>query len=167
MRKLLSTKLERITYLIICMWIVMGCTAAAMERSFSDLAVYFLSLSGFAATYAFGEMKRPSQKNSLFLKGPSSSREVMMYWVITIWFFLGMVGLAHGLNLQEMGAYFASLTPFVSAFIVGSTFKPEIPILKDTISQDLTCDESNGDSETSENLSDVEGSQDVKPVGRG
>lgn len=133
MRKLLATKLQRLTYLVVLMWVILGCVCITYERSFTDLAVYFVSLSGFAGTYVFGEIKRPSSETALFLSGSTSSREKMMYWIVVLWFFLGIIGVVQNLALQEMGAYFASLTPFVSAFIIGQTYKPEIAIIKEPV----------------------------------
>lgn len=132
MRRILYTKLERLSYVIIALWMILGSVCVCYGKDFKDLSVYFLSLTGFATTYVFGETKRPSEATALFIKGPSSSREKMMYWVMVIWFFLGLVGLVKGLSLPQMGAYFASLTPFVSAYIIGNTLNPEKTVLSKT-----------------------------------
>jgi hypothetical protein len=147
MPKLLHHKIQRLTYLIICLWVLMGCIGIGYDVEFAELAVYFASLSGFAAAYVFGELKRPSTTSALFMKGKSSSRERMMYWVVAIWFFLGCVGIVQTLSLTQMGAYFGALTPFVAAFIIGATFKPEVPVLsqESTPAEDKPEGEGEGD----------------------
>lgn len=154
MRRILRTKIERLTYLIICLWLFLGFIAILRSVAFDQLAVYFLSLSGFAAAYVFGETKRPSEASPLFMKGPSSDREKMMYYIVAIWLFLGVVGMVKDMNLTQMGSYFASLTPFVSAYIIGQTFKPEVPILTSETSGSWNDGEGYGVHEADDNETD-------------
>ena len=119
-------KRETLTYLVVILWIVMGALGALVDANFSALAVYFLSLTGFAGSYIFGESMRKSTGTSIFLKGKSSRREIMIYLCIFLWFVLGLFGLYKESDLTQMAAYFAALTPFVGGAILGETFRKEV-----------------------------------------
>lgn len=119
-------KRETLTYLVVILWIVMGALGALVDANFNSLAVYFLSLTGFAGSYLFGESMRKSSGTSIFLKGTSSRREIMIYLCIFLWFVLGLFGLYKNSDLTQMAAYFAALTPFVGGAILGETFRKEV-----------------------------------------
>ena len=50
-------------------------TATYFDTDFTQLAGYFISLTGFVASYIFGESMRPSSDSSIFRKGKNSKRE--------------------------------------------------------------------------------------------
>lgn len=123
--RLLNSKREFMIYLIMILWGVLGILAFNFGTNMAELAAYFVSLTGFVGSYIFGESKRQSGKSSIFTGGPNSKREIMMYVVILLWTSLGVFTIVKSLNLIEMSAYFAALTPFVGGYVLGETFKKE------------------------------------------
>lgn len=123
--RLLNSKREFMIYLVMVLWGVLGILAFNHGTNMAELAAYFVSLTGFVGSYIFGESKRQSGKSSIFNGGPNSKREVMMYIVILLWTSLGVFTIVKSLNLIEMSAYFAALTPFVGGYVLGETFKKE------------------------------------------
>jgi hypothetical protein len=121
----LNSKRETIIYLVLFFWIEMGLLSVFYERDLTDLSVYFLSLTGFVMTYIFGESVRKSNDTSLFLKGKTSKRELMMYIVLLMWFLLGNWIIYSGGDIIGASTYFGALTPFVGAYIIGETYKQE------------------------------------------
>ena len=124
-REKLNSKREAIIYLVLFFWIEMGLLSVFYERDLTDLSVYFLSLTGFVMTYIFGESVRKSNDTSVFLKGKTSKRELMMYIIIIIWFLLGNWIVYSGGDIIGASTYFGALTPFVGAYIIGETYKKE------------------------------------------
>ena len=118
-------KREALIYIVVTLWISMGIFAAVKASSLTDLAVYFGSLTAYAATYIWAESKRPSTKTSLMKPGPRSRREIMIYVVVLIWSIAGFVSMYYARDLKELSIYFASLTGFVASWIAGEKFKPE------------------------------------------
>lgn len=118
-------KREALVYIVVFLWVLMGALAAYNQASLSDLAVYFGSLTAYAATYIWAETRRPSVKTSIFKSGPNSRRELMIYVVITLWAIAGIAVIIYNSNLTELSIYFASLTGFVAAWIAGERYKPE------------------------------------------
>jgi len=125
LRRCCESKRECITYLVVFLWVVVGVVASYFETNFTDLAAYFVSLTGFVAAYIFGESVRKSSKTSIFLEGPTSKREAMMYITIALWLIVGLWVIVKKADLMGMSAYFAALTPFVGSYILGETFKKE------------------------------------------
>lgn len=125
LRRCCESKRECVTYLVVFLWVIVGMIAAHFKTNFTDLAAYFISLTGFVAAYIFGESVRKSNKSSIFLKGPNSKREAMMYITVALWFIVGVWVIAKNADLIGMSAYFAALTPFVGSYIIGETFKKE------------------------------------------
>jgi len=125
LRRCCESKRECITYLVVFLWVVVGVVASYFETNFTDLAAYFVSLTGFVAAYIFGESVRKSSKTSIFLEGPTSKREAMMYITIALWLIVGLWVIIKKADLMGMSAYFAALTPFVGSYILGETFKKE------------------------------------------
>lgn len=125
LRRCCESKRECITYLVVFLWVVVGVIASYFETNFTDLAAYFVSLTGFVAAYIFGESVRKSSKTSIFLEGPTSKREAMMYITIALWLIVGLWVIIKNADLMGMSAYFAALTPFVGSYIIGETFKKE------------------------------------------
>lgn len=120
-----ESKRECITYLVVFIWVIVGITATYFDTNFTDLAAYFVSLTGFVTAYIFGESVRKSEKSSIFLKGPTSRREMMMYIIMALWAIIGIWVIVQRADLIGVSAYFAALTPFVGSYIIGETFKKE------------------------------------------
>ena len=118
-------KREALIYIIVALWIIMGIFAAVKASSLTDLAVYFGSLTAYAATYIWAESKRPSTKTGIMKPGPRSRRELMIYVVVIIWAIAGMVSMYYAASLKDLSIYFASLTGFVASWIAGEKIKPE------------------------------------------
>lgn len=118
-------KREALIYIIVALWITMGIFAAVKASSLTDLAVYFGSLTAYAATYIWAESKRPSTKTGIMKPGPASRRELMIYVVVIIWAIAGMVSMYYAASLKDLSIYFASLTGFVASWIAGEKIKPE------------------------------------------
>jgi len=118
-------KREALIYIVVALWISMGIFAAVKASSLTDLAVYFGSLTAYAATYIWAESKRPSTKTSIIEPGPRSRREIMIYVVVLLWSIAGFVSMYYARDLKELSIYFASLTGFVASWIAGEKFKPE------------------------------------------
>lgn len=118
-------KREGLVYLIVFLWVSMGVLGAWKQANFSDLAVYFGSLTAYAATYIWAESRRPSEKTGILKKGPSSRREVMIYVVVGLWLIAGSAAIWHLANLADLAMYFVSLTGFVASWIAGEVYKPE------------------------------------------
>lgn len=125
LRRCCESKRECITYLVVFLWVVLGVLATYFDTNFTDLAAYFISLTGFVAAYIFGESVRQSNKTSIFLSGKSSKREAMMYITIVLWLIAGVWGIINMVDLLGISAYFAALTPFVGSYIIGETYKQE------------------------------------------
>jgi hypothetical protein len=124
-REKLNSKRETIIYLVLFFWIEMGLLSIFYDRDLTNLSVYFLSLTGFIMTYIFGESVRKSEYTSVFLKGSTSKRELMIYIILIIWFILGNWILYIGGDIIGASTYFGALTPFVGAYIIGETYKKE------------------------------------------
>jgi len=120
-----SSKRECLTYLIILLWVAVGILGTYYETNFTELAAYFVSLTGFAGAYMYGETKRKSKETSLFLKGKSSRREIVIYVTVLLWLVVGCFTIINNADLIGMSAYFASLTPFVGSYIIGETVKED------------------------------------------
>jgi len=123
-------KREGLVYLIVFLWVVMGVLAAWKGADFADLAIYFGSLTAYAATYVWAESKRPSQKTSIFKSGPSSRREIMIYVVVGLWLIAGVAAIWYLSNLESLAMYFVSLTGFVASWIAGEVYTPQDKINK-------------------------------------
>lgn len=123
-------KREALVYLIVSLWVVMGLLGAYKTASFADLAIYFGSLTAYAATYIWAEAKRPSTKTAIFKKGPNSRREVMIYVVVVIWAVAGAGAIWFKANIGELALYFVSLTGFVASWIAGEVYTPQDSVNK-------------------------------------
>lgn len=123
-------KREALVYIIVWLWVVIGLFGAYREASFSDLAVYFGSLTAYAATYIWSESKRPSGKTRIFKKGPNSRREVMIYVVVVLWAIAGGGAIWFKSDIGQLAIYFVSLTGFVASWIAGESYKPEDDVNK-------------------------------------
>jgi hypothetical protein len=118
-------KREGLVYTVIIFWIAFGILGAFKKADFAQMAVYFGSLTAYVATYIWAETKRPSLKTGLVLPGPSSRREIMIYFVVVLWAIAGILGILNGVNLSDLSVYFISLTGFVASWIAGEVYKPQ------------------------------------------
>lgn len=118
-------KREGLVYIIILFWIGLGILGAFKKADFTQLAVYFGSLTAYVATYIWAESKRPSKKSGIVLPGPSSRREIMIYVVVILWAIAGVLGILNSINLSDLSIYFVSLTGFVASWIAGEVYKPQ------------------------------------------
>lgn len=125
LRRCCESKRECVTYLIVFLWVAVGIVATYFDTSFTDLAAYFVSLTGFIAAYIFSESVRKSKKTSIFLAGPTSKREAMIYITVALWLIVGVWVIVRKADLMGMSAYFAALTPFIGSYIIGETYKQE------------------------------------------
>lgn len=129
--KLTENKRLLLVIVVIAAWILMAVVGLIVTINFSNLAAYFLALTGFVGTYIFGESVRKSTTTHIFKKGQTSTREKIIYATTALWLLLGGFGIFQGISLVQLATYFASLTPFVSAYILGETYKPEAPQIAD------------------------------------
>jgi len=121
------------SYAVVILWAVFGLFCALYQPiddsgkplekiKFTSMAVYFLSLTGFVGSYLYGATVKPKENTSpIFLKGDTDKREVMIYVCMVLWSGLGVYGVLNNMMLDEIGAYFGALTPFVGGYILGET----------------------------------------------
>lgn len=120
-------KRERLVYVVVLLWIFMGILSAHYQTNFEITAVYYVSLTGFVGAYIWGESVRKSGSTPIGFVGRNSRRELMIYISIILWFASGIWGIVNGKDLLSISAYFSALTPFVSAYILGQSYKPTDP----------------------------------------
>lgn len=130
-------KREGLVYLIVFLWVTMGVLAAWKGADFADLSIYFGSLTAYAATYIWAETKRPSHKTGIFMPGPSSRREIMIYVVVGLWMIAGVAAIWYLANLEALAMYFVSLTGFIASWIAGEVYTPQDKINKSNKEEDL------------------------------
>lgn len=123
-------KREALVYIIVALWVGMGLLGAFKEASFTDLSIYFGSLTAYAATYIWAESKRPSKKSAILKAGPNSRKEVMIYVIVILWAIAGCGAIWFKANLGELALYFVSLTGFVASWIAGEVYAPQDAINK-------------------------------------
>lgn len=123
-------KREALVYIIVFFWIGLGIMGVFKHASFSQLAVYFGSLTAYAATYIWSESKRPSTKSGILKQGASSRREAMIYVIVALWAIAGGLSIWHQRDLGELALYFVSLTGFVASWIAGEVYQPQDQINK-------------------------------------
>lgn len=127
LRRCCESKRECITYIIILLWVMLGIHSTINEVDLIDVAAYFVSLTGFVGSYIYGESMRSSTESSIFLKGRNSKREALTYFIVLLWAIIGFTVIYFKKDILGASAYFAALTPFVGAFILGETHKEENP----------------------------------------
>ena len=125
LKRCCESKRECLTYVIILLWVGIGILGTYFETNFTDLAAYFVSLTGFAGAYMYGESVRQSSDVSIFKAGKSSKREIIIYITVGLWLVIGIFTIINQSDLMGMSAYFAALTPFVGSYIIGETLKKE------------------------------------------
>jgi len=124
MFNLKKSKRLMLIYITIALWLGMGVLGSYYDTPYPSLSVYFLALTGFVASYIWGESVRPAQSSSILKVGRNSSREILIYICVLIWAALGAFGIIRGAVLEELAAYYSTLTPFVGAYILGITYAP-------------------------------------------
>lgn len=133
-----KSKAEILIYVVILLWVFFGILGIYYSTNLMELAGYYASLSVFVGTYFWGEYKRTSFSTSLLEKGPNSIREKMIYVTVTLWFILGVYGILKQSSLNDLTVYFASLSPFVSSFIIYKTTKGnDIPIIPEKETEEI------------------------------
>ena len=125
LKRCCNSKRECLTYIIVLLWCGVGILGSYYEASFTELAAYFISLTGFAGAYMYAETKRKSKDTSIFVGGKSSKRELMIYFTVFLWLVVGIFTIINKADLIGISAYFAALTPFVGSYIIGETVKGE------------------------------------------
>jgi len=123
-------KREGLVYIIVALWVILGVLGVYKDTNFSDLSIYFGSLTAYAATYIWAESRRPSLKTKLLKKGPKSRREVMIYTVVALWAIIGVAAVWLGSNLSDIAMYFVSLSGFVASWLAGEVYTPQDKINK-------------------------------------
>lgn len=113
----------RLTLITIFIWVCFGVLGLFKEVSLTGVSVYYVALTGFVLSYVIGEGLRPSEKTAIGVSGPNSKREMLIYITIVLWAGLGIYGIFKKADFTEISTYFSVLTPFVSAYILGETFK--------------------------------------------
>lgn len=120
-------------YVVIILWVVFGIIISVYQPkspsgelldkvSFASMAIYFVSLTGFIGAFIYGATVKPDHEATpLFLKGRTDKREILIYICIFLWAALGLWGIFKNVPLDEIGAYFGALTPFVGGYILGET----------------------------------------------
>jgi hypothetical protein len=120
-------------YSVILLWIIFAVFCSLYQPfdingkplekiKFTSMAVYFLSLTGFIGSYLYGATVKPKENTSpIFLKGDTDKREIMIYICMVLWTILGVYGVIKNIPIDEIGAYFGALTPFVAGYILGET----------------------------------------------
>lgn len=119
-----NSKRLMLVYATIISWLGLGALGALNGASYASLSVYFLALTGFVATYIWGESVRPAESSSILSKGKNSSREILIYVCVLIWIVVGVFGVMKKASLEELAAYYSSLTPFVGSYLIGVSYKP-------------------------------------------
>ena len=113
-----------LVYVVMALWLGMGALGMYHSASYADLAVYFLALTGFVASYIWGESVRPSRCTSIISGGSNSRREVLIYLCVAVWAAVGSLGVVRKMDLAELAAYYSALTPFVGTYIMGVSYRP-------------------------------------------
>lgn len=117
------SKGERLIYIVIFLWVVFGVLGIIQNTNLTQLAGYYASLTLFISTYLWGEYKRSSKTTPIYLGGPNSSREVIIYITIFLWAAVGAFGIFYMTDLNPLTVYFSALSPFVMSYIIYKTTK--------------------------------------------
>lgn len=125
--RIFESKRFMMTFVVVLLWLIFGLTEALVPKKpdYISLSAYFASLTGLVGSYLWGESVRQSDGTTpMFMKGKTSKREVIMYSAVIGWTLMGIATKVFMLNIVQMAAYFAVLTPFVSGYILATTYKP-------------------------------------------
>ena len=128
-----TSKSERLIYLIVFLWVIFGILSLLFSADLNEVAGYYASLTLFVSTYLWGEYKRSSNTTSIISKGPTSSREIVIYITVMLWTILGVFGIFKSVDINSLTVYFSSLSPFVISYIIYKTTKGnDLPIFNDS-----------------------------------
>lgn len=116
-----------LSMVIVGLWVILGLLGIVFKTPFYNLSVYFLSLTGFVGAYLISEGKKPTAATSIFRQGKSSTREILIYVVTALWMALGTLCIVTSLDLMQAAAYFGSLTPYISTYLLGVAYLPPTP----------------------------------------
>ena len=98
------------------------------KTTLTNVAIYFVSLTGFVGSFIYGDtVKTKDWTTPVFLRGPNDSRETIVYISILLWAMSGVYGVIFCVGLDQIGAYFGALTPFVAGYILGETQRSSNP----------------------------------------
>lgn len=117
------SKGERLIYVVIFLWVVFGVLGIIQNTNLTQLAGYYASLTLFISTYLWGEYKRSSHTTPIYMDGPNSSREIIIYITVFLWAAVGAFGIFYMSDLNPLTVYFSSLSPFVISYIIYKTTK--------------------------------------------
>lgn len=118
-----KSKRQTLIYVTMALWAGLGVLGAYNGASFSALAAYFASLTGFIITYVWGESVRKSESGSIWKFKDVSTRQVIIYVTLLMWSVLGVVGVLRKSDMTELAVYFTALTPFMGSYILGSSYR--------------------------------------------
>jgi len=124
---ILEQKRYILSMVIVALWVVLGLLGIVFKTPFYNLSVYFLSLTGFVGAYLISEGKKPTLATSIFREGKSSTREILIYVVTALWMALGSICIVLSLDLLQASAYFGSLTPYISTYLLGVAYLQSSP----------------------------------------
>lgn len=71
-----NSRREVMIYAMVVLWTIVGAVAIWFKANLNDLAVYFLSLSGFVATWIAGEVYKPQDTLKKGPTPPTTSRKI-------------------------------------------------------------------------------------------
>lgn len=146
------SKSERLIYFVMFLWVVFGILGIKYNSNLTQIAGYYASLTLFIGTYLWGEYKRTSSSTTVFSKGKSSSREIVIYVTVLLWTILGIFGIIKNMNINNLTVYFSSLSPFVTSYIIYKTTKGnDLPIFNND-TQNLIDKSKEGADKTSTNI---------------
>lgn len=146
------SKSERLIYFVMFLWVVFGILGIKYNSNLTQIAGYYASLTLFIGTYLWGEYKRTSSSTTVFSKGKSSSREIVIYVTVLLWTILGIFGIIKNMNINNLTVYFSSLSPFVTSYIIYKTTKGnDLPIFNND-TQNLIDKSKEGSDKTSTNI---------------
>ena len=126
-------------YVVMFLWLAFGTFVsfyvpkdskgvAQPKTTLTNMAIYFVSLTGFVGSFIYGDtVKTKDWTTPLFMKGPNDTRETIVYISIALWLLAGLYGIVFCVGLDQIGAYFGSLTPFVAGYILGETQRSSSP----------------------------------------
>ena len=126
-------------YIVMFLWLSMGAFVSFYtpkdskglpqpKASLTNVAIYFVSLTGFVGSFIYGDtVKTKEWTTPVFMGGPNDSRETIVYISILLWLIAGCYGIIFCVGLDQIGAYFGALTPFVAGYILGETQRSSTP----------------------------------------
>lgn len=122
--KLPPSKRRNLTIIVVFLWLLMGILGFIEDINLNNMAAYYVSLTGFIGTYMWSETSKQSKDNTNFCR-PKSYREKIIYMVVVVWLLAGLGAIYTDTSLTGTSAYFGSLTPFISSYMISITYKSE------------------------------------------